>query len=385
MKKLFKFMILAFCLLLLESCSNDKKNKNDLDAELTPTVNATKVVIDASAGGVSASLDSPSNKYTYFNFKTGKVVELADSEAKNSMEWDIAFKRTSIILNSGVSGPGSISGYCMLNNSEAYDDLSVPNLEWFEESDSELELKELDNLLQSNVPEEASFEKDAIKRAILGDGTSESWWLYDSTTHIVSANDQKSWVIKSSSGDTFAKINIVSLTKTETSRDISIDFYLQNNTDASFSKVSTNHIFNIPISGGSIYYDFDTATELDVTSDKWDIQVEYDSVARMYNINLNSGISGSGKAGAFGPFDIADSPDSSENIPFYSVDKSGGVFETYPWYAYNLKGNHEIWPNYRIYIIKTEDTLYKLQITSYYHATSLESGWITFYFDKLEE
>jgi hypothetical protein len=47
------------------------------------------------------------NKFTYFSFETGAVVTPATPSA--SVDWDIAFKSTTLIANSGVSGAGSVS------------------------------------------------------------------------------------------------------------------------------------------------------------------------------------------------------------------------------------------------------------------------------------
>lgn len=43
-------------------------------------------------------------KYTLFNFRTGQIIPNADSA---SGSWDIGFRATSIIFNSGTSGPGT--------------------------------------------------------------------------------------------------------------------------------------------------------------------------------------------------------------------------------------------------------------------------------------
>lgn len=43
-------------------------------------------------------------KYTLFNFRAGQIIPNADSA---SGSWDIGFRSTSIIFNSGTSGPGT--------------------------------------------------------------------------------------------------------------------------------------------------------------------------------------------------------------------------------------------------------------------------------------
>jgi hypothetical protein len=63
--------------------------------------------IDASGGGLQ-----PSESYVYGRFDEDGLsrVEISDQDAFNSLEWDIAFRRFVIRLNSGVSGPGTITG-----------------------------------------------------------------------------------------------------------------------------------------------------------------------------------------------------------------------------------------------------------------------------------
>ncbi len=44
-------------------------------------------------------------KYTFYNFETKAIVANSDSATN---KWDIGFRATSIIFNSGVSGPGTV-------------------------------------------------------------------------------------------------------------------------------------------------------------------------------------------------------------------------------------------------------------------------------------
>lgn len=62
-------------------------------------------VIDATGGGMT-----PSQSYVYARFtETGlEKVEISDEDALFSSDWDIAFRRFIIRLNSGVSGPSCV-------------------------------------------------------------------------------------------------------------------------------------------------------------------------------------------------------------------------------------------------------------------------------------
>jgi hypothetical protein len=63
--------------------------------------------IDATAGG----FNNVSESYVYATFTDEGLekVDLSDEEAFESMDWDIAFQRFIIRLNSGVSGPSCVS------------------------------------------------------------------------------------------------------------------------------------------------------------------------------------------------------------------------------------------------------------------------------------
>ncbi|MEL6545425.1 MAG: HmuY family protein [Myxococcota bacterium] len=64
--------------------------------------------IDATAGGFGAQ---PQGAYVYGRFTDSglETVSLSDTEALDSMDWDIAFQRFRIRLNSGTSGPSCVS------------------------------------------------------------------------------------------------------------------------------------------------------------------------------------------------------------------------------------------------------------------------------------
>lgn len=54
----------------------------------------------------------------------------------------------------------------------------------------------------------------------------------------------------------------------------------------------------------------------------------------------------------------------------YIKDESLDFFLTYPWYAYD-EGNHIIWPNFRVYSLKTDDSYYRVQVIDYYNDQAL--------------
>jgi hypothetical protein len=88
----------------------------------TPDGSGFASEIDATAGGSMP----PRESYVYARFTaTGlEQVAIGDEAAFNSMEWDIAFRRFVIRLNSGVSGPSCVDGARTAANTD-YDALAT--------------------------------------------------------------------------------------------------------------------------------------------------------------------------------------------------------------------------------------------------------------------
>lgn len=81
---------------------------NDDDPTPDPVVATTisNLAADPSTGfnpNTGAPIGS-TGKYTFFSFKTGAIVDHADSATN---KWDLGFRGTTIIVNSPTSGPGT--------------------------------------------------------------------------------------------------------------------------------------------------------------------------------------------------------------------------------------------------------------------------------------
>ncbi len=108
----------------MSGCGGDGSN-NDNPNPLPDTLGS--VQIDATAGGFGTDPNDPANKYAYFNLDSGQVIELTDSEAAASENWHIAFKRTNVKLNGGVSGPASVKGVVADAQDDFYDGNGDPS------------------------------------------------------------------------------------------------------------------------------------------------------------------------------------------------------------------------------------------------------------------
>jgi hypothetical protein len=64
-------------------------------------------------------------------------------------------------------------------------------------------------------------------------------------------------------------------------------------------------------------------------------------------------------------------------IPTSEDAWSATAFADHPWSRYNLAGNHQIWPTYDVYLVRSGSEVYKVQIVSYYGPAG-ETRQITF-------
>jgi hypothetical protein len=87
-----------------------------------PGPDSFETTVDATAGGTEAS---ESFVYARFTDKGLEKVEIGDEDAFVSLDWDIAFRRYVIRLNSGISGPGSVTGARTLPET-TFDTIEMP-------------------------------------------------------------------------------------------------------------------------------------------------------------------------------------------------------------------------------------------------------------------
>lgn len=138
---------------------------------------------------------------------------------------------------------------------------------------------------------------------------------------------------------------------------------------------------------GESCYDFDSKAEVACSSDVWDVKLEHNNRAYKYKLWTNGGTSGNGRGGALGLRDwqtlktyqyASYDPKTKQDISrYYQEDKPAGIFSDEPWYAYGLKGKHQLYPNNRVYLITLDSSnhtttssvqapVYALQIIGFY-------------------
>ncbi len=182
--------LVAFVLILsFASCSNNDPAPVPLTA-----VTFKNLVADPPSGGYNPTNGQPigvTNKFTFFSFSTGALVANADSL---TTKWDIGFRGTTIIVNSGSSanGIGNAKGNTKVQVlKDIFDNITTaPDAGYLS-----------DNQADNKKPVATSY---AIP---LGSGS--GWYNYDRTTNVVSPIAGRVLVFQMTNGN-YAKMEIIS-------------------------------------------------------------------------------------------------------------------------------------------------------------------------------
>lgn len=337
---------------------------------LTAAVLSIAACSDSDPAGPDAD-DVPS--LTVDASETWAFVTLHEDEASavdvsarsTSEDWDLGFFATSVMLNGGAAGPGGVVGHCLCQNAGATDAEVM-------EMTAASELADFEAVTAAAIPESGdAWTTDALAPAIDG------WYSYNPSTHVVSAAPENVWKVRTASGGAYAKFHVTGLANAtrQHAGEVTFESALQRSPGADFE---ATRVETVDLASGPVHFDLETGSVVDAAAE-WDLMFEG------YHIRVNGGVSGTGSAGASlsdqAFDDITDATDLSAG--HYRGDAFGGVFDEHPWYRYDLDDGHQIWPTYNVYLIRRDDAVYKIQLTSYYGATG-DSRQITFRYARLQ-
>ena len=161
MKKLFT---IALSVVALVSCKEENP--------VTPLETPLSAVIDS-------NIFANYTNYQYYSFATGDTVPFADSLTTN---WDIAFKGTTVLVNSGTSGPG-------IGGAIIFDTL----------------------FSEVTTAPTTGYAQDGVTKAIPA-GSGNGWYNYDGATFTITPLAGKVFVIKTATGK-YAKLEFISYYK----------------------------------------------------------------------------------------------------------------------------------------------------------------------------
>lgn len=171
-----KFLaIMAAIILFNQSCTEDDPVFVSANSTTITNLAADPATgRDPNTGAPTGTTD----KFTFFRFSDSSIVAHSDSA---TAKWDIGFKGSEIILNSGISGPGEVSGF-------TYNGLYA-------------ELKE--------VPADSAFKKDASNTSLV---IGKTWYSYNPTAMTLQAKAGKTFVINTADRK-YVKMEILSYYK----------------------------------------------------------------------------------------------------------------------------------------------------------------------------
>ena len=176
-----KQFILSLTLLLIFlfiSCKKD--STGGYTAPIAKTINSLAADPGTGVDPQSGQAIGTTNKYTLFNFASGTIVSNTDSA---STKWDIGFKGTNIIFNSGISGPGNAG--VILQNGVLEDVTTAP---------------------------EIGYVSDNANTYAIPVGSGKGWYSYDGAAMVIRPTAGKILIIRTADNK-YAKMEIISYYK----------------------------------------------------------------------------------------------------------------------------------------------------------------------------
>ncbi|MEP7195194.1 MAG: HmuY family protein [Saprospiraceae bacterium] len=173
MKKVF-LISLSLVSIILSSCDNEDTTP---DSKVSSTYVRNLPADTVTGFGPMGQPLGTTDHFTFFRFSDSSIVSLIDSA---SVKWDLGFRGSTIIVNSGTSGPGQASAFI-------YDGLF--------------------SALQE-VPNGIVFKVDTASTYAIG----KLWSTYNPAAMILSATPGKVIVIKTADAK-YAKVEILSYYK----------------------------------------------------------------------------------------------------------------------------------------------------------------------------
>lgn len=311
---------------------------SDGTTEPPPPPVTSEVTVDASATPAYIKLGDPATRVTV-------------SDPSSSTEWDLALFATSVTVNGGAAGPGGATVHCLCQNANA-------TVAQIQAMTPENQSAAFEAVTSASVPAASLFTPDALNPAISG-------W-FTGTGSAAAAVPTRTWIIRRTTGGvTLGKFRVTAISgATATSAGtITVEYAMQPSAGAPFGPGSTR---TIDVSSGPVYLNLETGPV--PATGAWDLRLSG------FEIRTNGGVSGTGGVSAVLDETTPFSQITAQYAAFapavaYRSDAYGGVFVTSPWYRYNITGtDNQIWPNFNIYLVRRGDTVYKVQIISYYGA-----------------
>jgi hypothetical protein len=173
------FALMAAVGLLFTACSKEDEGTTTQQPLTETTVR--DLPADTIIGLSSIGQPFGSGRYTLFSLERNAIVPNSDSATNR---WDIGFRGTTIITNSGVSGPGGGGGFVFVGT---FQDLK-------------------------QVPADSTIRVDQTNNLAIPAGSNRGWYVYNAPVNLVTPLPGRVLVFRTATGK-FAKVEILNYYK----------------------------------------------------------------------------------------------------------------------------------------------------------------------------
>jgi HmuY protein len=181
MKSIFfkSILMTAASAMMLVACDKED-NGAPVDTSVEKRVNDLSA--DTILGIAASGQPYGSGKYTLYSLENGTVVSNTDSATS---KWDLGFRGTSIITNSGTGGPGSGGAFVQIGTFESL----------------------------TTISPDSTFRVDAAPSAYaIPLGSNKGWYVYDGPTNLINPIPGRVLVVRTANGK-YAKVEIINYYK----------------------------------------------------------------------------------------------------------------------------------------------------------------------------
>jgi len=305
--------------------------------------------------------------YAYFSFTGDTLTPEVIVDPATSSEWDIAFRRFTILLNGGVAGPKGVKGYNLANNAAA----DTNTILGFTPDN---QLPAFLAVGAADIPPDGDFSEEG-----LGPDFS-SWFRFDPISNGLVANPQAAWKLRRSASADYALFRVKRIVATQVSLDSVVFEYRLQPAGGNLGAIDSIAVGT----GGSLSgANFGTGSAVDATACEWDVRA-----TGAFEVLVNGGCG----AGTF-PLDVSQdfaALTEADDAPAYGLFLaliSGPVPSSFSDpeapFLYNLAGDNRLSPTFNTFLIKVGTSVYKLQAIDYYNGAG-QSGYPTVRYQKIQ-
>lgn len=318
--------------------------------------------------------------YTDLNATSGAKVYLDLTSAHTVTEnenWHISYQKyIGFNLNGGISGSGSVMGCLAQEYPALYNGNGAPVVAEFEKLTAENTLADFNAI---DINSCTTMVEDSVNTYITMDDWLEASYGPSGPSFSAKANSSNGWIISSATLDgtqapeAYGRVRVseVTYTSNPATRQLKFGVELWNAGTQAFDaeSITTNAI---DFSTGKAYWDMETNTKV-TSTDNWELSIE--AVGQSWNIQVNSGISGSGHAmvglvilPSGHANDVLDPTDTSEVYRFFSDSVAGALSSpaNFGPLHYNVYGTHDMTPTFAHYLIQDAGRTFKVQVLNNY-------------------